>query len=99
MGESAMYVFTYRELAEVLVKRQGIHEGLWGVYVKFTFGAANMADPNGMLMPSAISGIQEIGIQRFDQANNLTVDAAHVNPVPAQRASGKSPAKRILSKK
>jgi len=99
MGESTMYVFTYKELAEVLVKKQDIHDGLWGVYVKFTLGAANIPDPNGMLIPAAISGIQEIGIQRFDQANNLTVDAAQVNPLPVRRTAGKTLGKRIVGKK
>jgi hypothetical protein len=84
-GEAAMYVFTHKELAEVLVKEKGIHDGLWGVYVKFTFGAANIADPStAVLTPAAIAAVQEIGIQRFDQETNLTVDAAKVNPRPAQ---------------
>ena len=81
MAEATSFVFSYKELAEALVKRQNIHEGLWGIYVKFGFGALNVADPQtGILTPSAISAVQEIGIQRFDEPSNLTVNAAEVNP-------------------
>lgn len=90
MAEATMFVFSYKELAETLVKKQDIHEGLWGVYIKFGFGAINIGDPQtGMLSPTAICSVQEIGIQRFDQASNLTVDAAEVNPPPAPSSTGR----------
>jgi len=82
MPETKNYTFSYTELAELLVKKLDIHEGLWGIYVEFTLGAANVpASPDGKsIAPAAISAIKGIGIQRFDAANNLTVDAAVVNP-------------------
>ena len=85
MPESKNYVFSYTELAEILVKKLDIHEGLWGLYVEFNFGAANInASPDGKsLAPAAIAAIKSIGIQRFDTPNNLTVDAAVVNPAQA----------------
>lgn len=97
MAEATMVVFTYKELAEMLVKKQEIHEGLWGIYIKFGFGAINIGDPqSGALSPSAICSVQEIGIQRFDQASNLTVDAAQVNPRPTL---GPRKEKRLLREK
>lgn len=81
MAETKMFTFSYKELAEILVKQQDIHSGLWGVYIRFGIGAANIGDPeNGVLVPSAIVPVREIGLQRFDEASNLTVDAAQVNP-------------------
>lgn len=84
MPEAKSYTFGYTELAEVLVKKLDIHEGLWGLYIEFNFGAANVgASPDGKsLAPAAIAAIKSIGIQRFDAPNNLTVDAAVVNPMP-----------------
>jgi len=72
--------FTYKELAEALVKQQGIHEGLWGVYVKFGINATNIGTTPNDIVPAAIVPILEIGIQRFKEENNLTVDAAIVKP-------------------
>jgi hypothetical protein len=82
MAEAKNYVFGYTELAEVLVKKLDIHEGLWGLYIEFNFGAANVnASPDGKsLAPAAIAAIKAVGLQRFDTPNNLTVDAAVVNP-------------------
>ena len=85
MADASTYIFSYKELVEILVKNQGIHQGLWGIYIKFGIGAANVGDTeNGIVLPSAIVPVQEIGIQVFDKANNLTVDAAVVNPSPSK---------------
>ena len=85
MPETKNYLFGYTELAEILVKKLDIHEGLWGLYIEFNFGAANVnAGPDSKsFAPAAITAIKSIGIQRFDAPNNLTVDAAVVNPPQA----------------
>jgi hypothetical protein len=82
MAEASQITFDHQEVAEALVKKQGIHEGLWGIYIEFGLVAANLANPTDpkSLMPTAFSMVQKIGIQRFKEANNLTVDAAKVNP-------------------
>lgn len=93
MPEAAMYVFSYKELAELLVKQQNIHEGLWGIFIRFGLGAANVGEAPGgdTLIPAAIVPVREIGIQRFEEPNNLTVDAAVVNPAPSKvTAAGKA---------
>jgi len=86
MADADRYTFTYKEIAEALVKQQGIHEGLWGIYVEFAIAAANVgATPEGNdLVPAAIVPVQKMGLQRFPEANNLTVDAAVVNPATAE---------------
>jgi hypothetical protein len=82
MAEAKQYSFGFKEITETLIKKQDIHEGLWGIYLKFGLGAANVADQSkeANLTPAAIVPVLEIGIQRFDEPNNLTVDAAQVNP-------------------
>lgn len=83
MSESQQIVFSYGKLAEILVKEQGIHEGLWGVYAEFAIGAANInSSPEADSIPAAIVPLQKFGIQRFEEeVKGLTVDAAVVNPV------------------
>jgi len=83
MAQVNQIVFTYREIAEALVKQEDIHEGLWGVYVEFGITAANInLAPEADVTPAAIVPVQRMGLQRFPEANNLTVDAAEVNPAP-----------------
>lgn len=87
MAEIKLIKFTMPEMAEILVKQQDIHEGFWGIYVKFGIGATNISgqseesSPEKVnLLPAAIVPVLELGIQRFDSPNSLTVDASKVNP-------------------
>ena len=86
MAEVTSYAFTHKEIAELLIKKQDIHEGLWSMTVEFGLGATNVAagpdDPN--MSPAAITIVKRIGIQRQEQQNPLTVDAAQVNPVKSK---------------
>ena len=84
MGETTQITFSFKELAEALVTKHGIHEGIWGLYVRFGIKAANVGPNDDELKPSAILPILDIGLQRFDKENNLSVDAAKVNP-PSQK--------------
>jgi len=98
MSERERKTFPYRELAEVLVKHAGIHEGHWALFVEFGLGAANMpiAGPDGgfVLKPTAVVPVNMIGVQKFDEPSPLSVDAAQVNP-----RSGKSDRPRTRSRK
>jgi hypothetical protein len=80
MAESSQLVFSYKEIAEALVKKQGLHEGIWGVFVKFGMQATNMGPTDNDLRPAVVIPLLEIGLQRFEKENNLSVDAASVNP-------------------
>ncbi len=76
-----MISFSYQELATILIKEQGIHKGIWGLYLKFGIAATNIEDADSkMLVPAAIIPVPEIGLQQFPKENNLTVDAAKINP-------------------
>jgi hypothetical protein len=83
MAEATQYVFNFKELTEILIKKQGIHEGLWGILIKFGLQAGNLNTPGTeTVLPTAIVPVLEIGIQKQDQPNPLAVDAAAVNPRP-----------------
>ncbi len=88
MSEVKIYKFSYKEVAEALVKKQKIHEGLWAIYVQFGLQAGNVPFParsddpmvEETAIPSAIVPILSIGIQRVDKGTMLSVDASVVNP-------------------
>ena len=80
MAEASQIMFSFKEIAELMIKRQGIHEGIWGLFVKFGLVAANMGQSEGEVRPTAMIPILEMGLQKFDKESNLTVDALKVNP-------------------
>jgi len=87
MPEARNYIFSHKEITELLIKQQDIHEGFWAISIEFGLGAANLSsgpdDPN--VMPSAIIPVKRIGIQKYDEPNPLTVDASHVNPIKPKK--------------
>ena len=86
MAEPNQIIFTYQEIVEALIKKHGLHEGIWGIYVRFGLKGANVGENDSSLRPSAIIPILEIGLQKFDKENILSVDAAKINPRPKARA-------------
>jgi hypothetical protein len=80
MSEVNQYTFSSKEVAEALIKQQGLHEGTWGIYVEFSLAAGNIPDPTGNPVPAAIVPITKLGIQRFAANHPLAVNAAEVNP-------------------
>ena len=87
MAESTQIIYPFQELAALMVKDRGIHEGLWTVVFRFGLKAASIGT-TGLndtdLVPTALVGVLEVGIQRMEKASNLTVDAAVVNPHPSE---------------
>lgn len=84
MPEIANIVFSYKEVATALLKEQRIHEGFWTLFIRFGLNAANLGPNDDELKPCAIIPIMEIGLQKGEKENNVTVDAAKVNPPPPQ---------------
>lgn len=87
MPETPQILFSYQELAEMLVKQQDIREGFWGLYIEFDIAATLVSDQEGTAtVPAAVVPVQRIGIRRYDEeVGNLTVDAAAVNHAPNSR--------------
>ena len=82
MAEANQILYPFKELAALMVKDQNLHEGYWGIYVRFGITAANAGPNDNELKPTALVPIIELGLQKFEEINNLSVDAAEVNPAP-----------------
>jgi hypothetical protein len=82
MPETKQIGYSFKDLAALMVKDQGISEGFWGLFVRFGIGATNAGQSDSDLKPTALVPVVELGLQRFEELNNLSVDAAQVNPVP-----------------
>ena len=87
MAEASQISFPYKEVAEALVKKQGLREGIWGLFFKFGLQATNIGPNESDLKPAAILGILEIGLQRLEKETNLSVDAGKVNPKGKPRST------------
>lgn len=87
MPEPTQITFKYSELVELMIKKQGIHEGIWGLFVNFGLAASNIGPNEENVTPSAIVGVVGIGLQRFEKESNLTLDAAKINPTPASQSA------------
>lgn len=85
MAEAQQIAFSYKEVAEALIKQHGIHEGLWCVSVQFGIHATNFGPNESALKPTAIIPILQFGLTRQDKESNLTVDASKVNPKQKSR--------------
>lgn len=84
MGEPQTIVFKYEEIIEALLKHEGIHEGIWGLHIKFALqvGNINLSPSEERLVPGLIIPLLKFGIQKADKPGGITVDAAKVNPRP-----------------
>jgi hypothetical protein len=67
-------------VVEALIRYNDLHEGLWGLSIEFGLAATNIGLEPGDLLPAAIVPVKKIGLHRFNEPNNLTVDAAEANP-------------------
>jgi hypothetical protein len=86
VAEADRFLFSYKELVESLVKKQGIHEGLWMIYMEFRIQGANVGESKEQIFPAAIVPLVKVGIQRIPKDHQLAdsaivVDAAVVNPL------------------
>jgi hypothetical protein len=106
MADTQQILFSHKDIAEMLIKRQGLHEGSWGICIEFgiSIGSLEFPPQSGNTAPGAVLAISKIGIQRFDAPNPLAVDAAEVNPPDetvrkTARATDKSVARREVKSK
>jgi hypothetical protein len=82
MPETSQVVFKYKEVVTAMIKENGIHEGIWALFVRFGLSAANLGETDAEVKPTAIIPLLEIGLQKAEKENNISVDAAKVNPKP-----------------
>lgn len=80
--EPTQYMFKHRELLELLIKAQSLHEGLWQLTVTFGFSVANIGPNPDEINPAGVAALMSVGLQRVETVGvpTLTLDAARVNP-------------------
>ena len=76
MPEAGQIIFTHKEVVEALLRRHGISDGIWALYVKFGIKGLNVGESNASLNPAAVIPILQIGLQKGDKGeSNISVDA------------------------
>jgi hypothetical protein len=82
MAEITQLFYSHRELVTVMLKDRNIHEGHWIIIVNFGFAAMNAGqDEAGTdVSPTAVVGVNKIGIQLVPEPTPFSIDASIVNP-------------------
>jgi hypothetical protein len=75
-----------KQLAEVLIKHFGYHEGLFDATFQFKLAVGAVNPHSGIdPFPGAIVAIAGAGLIRAPKMNPHTVDAAKCNPLPTAK--------------
>ena len=71
---------TPKQLAEMLVKHYGLHEGRYELVFEYRVGAGPIGSPDGERIPGLMFGIASFSLARSHDDSPAAVDAAIVNP-------------------
>ncbi len=96
MPEVSRINYDLKELTALMLRDQGIRSGLWMIWTRFSFGAANVAppgdQPGGAVGPAGIAVLTEVGVQRVEEPGPLSIDASEVwkeeKPARARKRGG-----------
>ena len=78
-----------KEVAELLVKHYGFHDGKFDLLLEYQFGAGAFGPTPETVNPGVMIGIAKLGLTPSAQPGPLTVDAAQVNPAPQSHSKRK----------
>lgn len=81
--------FSLSELTEILIKDQGLHEGLYNLSVQLQIGVGTVGPSPELICPGAMLGVSRIGLSKTEKGkeNIHTVNAAKINPKPKKKVS------------
>jgi hypothetical protein len=71
-----------QEMGEYLVKRFGLHQGLWDVTFEIQIGVGQFGANPADVLPGSMTRISRVGLTPTVNKTHLSVDAAEVNPAP-----------------
>jgi len=71
-----------KELAALLIKHFGHHEGLYDLAFQLQIATGAIGPNKDSLLPGAMFGIAGVGLKRVEKLGMNTLDAADVNPAP-----------------
>lgn len=85
MADVNQYVVTHKELLELLIKHNNVHEGLWALMIGMQIGTGNFGPTPELSQPGIMATVNQIGMQRLmpgttQAPGSLVLDAAKVNP-------------------
>ncbi len=81
MAEVSQYIFSHRDLVETLIRKQGLHEGVWTLAFQLGMAATQVPSPaGGDPLPGAVLSIFAVALQKADKEGPTALDAAKVNP-------------------
>ena len=69
-----------KDLAAILIKHYGFHEGFYEVGVQFNIAVGSVGPDPTQIAPGAVMTIGGIGLSRCAATSPLGVDASDVNP-------------------
>ncbi len=82
MAQASRFEFNNKELLELMLRKQDIHEGHWALQAKFSFAAMNIgtqtdgSDAN----PAGVVGLLGLALELVPEPVPFSVNAADVNP-------------------
>lgn len=74
-----------RDLAAVLVRHYGIHEGFYDLLIEFQIGTGAVGPDPAALTPGVMIGASRVGLIPSKTTGPTTVDASVVNPAKKSR--------------
>jgi len=76
--------FSLVEMTKILIKAQGLHEGLYNLSFQFQLAVGAVGPSPELICPGAMIGISRIGLSKTEEkkVNIHTVNAAEINPAP-----------------
>jgi hypothetical protein len=77
--------FSLREITEMLIKHQKLHEGFYDLSFEFQISVGGFGASPETVLPGAMFGISRIGLSKSDKVNINSVDASKVNPAKSNR--------------
>lgn len=80
-GQQQLITLSLQQIAELIIKEQKLHEGLYDLAFEFQIGVGAVGPSPETVLPGAMIGISRIGIKRAEKLGPLTVDASKINPV------------------
>jgi hypothetical protein len=91
MAEATQYTFSLLEVAETLIKKQGIHEGKWVIGIEFTLNVGLLGATPPDIKPGVMILANSIQLLKAQEGSpqSLTIDASVVNPRPKKEQSKK----------
>ncbi len=78
MAKPTRFSFTLHELAELLVREQGLTEGHWEIGCQFNFAAINLNIPPAGAAPTGAMQITAMNLVQVAEPTELSVDAAEI---------------------